>query len=142
MVTGPSWMPCADRAIDAYRQVVTDIGGEARLACGDFSADRGAGAAVEIMTRWPDTDAIFAISDVTALGVLNGLRRLGVGVPGDVAVAGFDDITFAGFTTPALTTSTHPVEEIAAGAVRAVLDRTAPGSATFYPSELVVRESA
>jgi DNA-binding LacI/PurR family transcriptional regulator len=142
MVTGPSWMPCGDRAIDAYRQVVTDIGGDVRLASGDFSAQRGAGAAVEIMTRWPDTDAIFAISDVTALGVLNGLRGLGVGVPGDVAVAGFDDIAFAGLTTPALTTSTHPVEEIAAGAVRAVLDRSVTGPMTLYPSELVVRESA
>ncbi|NKE63055.1 LacI family transcriptional regulator, partial [Lentzea sp. PSKA42] len=142
MVTGPSWLPCGDRAIDAYRRVVQDIGGDVRLVPGDFSAARGETAAVEIMARWPDTDAVFAISDATALGVLNGLRGLGADVPGDVAVAGFDDIAFAGLSTPALTTSTHPVEEIAAAAVRAALDRSASSPVTFFASTLVVRESA
>ncbi|MGW6929150.1 LacI family DNA-binding transcriptional regulator [Lentzea sp. NPDC054927] len=142
MVAGPPWLPCGNRAVEAYRRVVQDLGGDVRLVDGDFSAERGASAAVEIMGRWPDTDAVFAISDVTALGVLNGLRGLGIGVPGDVAVAGFDDIAFAGLTTPALTTSTHPVEEIAAGAVTAVLDRRDTGPVTFFTSTLVVRESA
>ncbi|MGW6443037.1 LacI family DNA-binding transcriptional regulator [Lentzea sp. NPDC055074] len=142
MVTGPSWLPCGDRAVEAYRKVLHDNGGEPRVVPGDFTAVRGAEAAIEIMARWPDTDAIFALSDLTALGVLDGLHALGVRVPGDVAVAGFDDITFAGLSRPALTTSTHPVEEIATAAARAVLDRRDTPGATFYPSALVVRDSA
>ena len=130
------------RAVEAYRQVLRDSGGEVRLVPGDFTAARGAEAAAEIMARWPDTDAVFALSDLTALGVLDGLRGLGVDVPGDVAVAGFDDIAFAGLSRPALTTTTHPVEEIAAGAVRAVLDPGDSRPVTFFSSTLVVRDSA
>ncbi len=122
--------------------MLRDSGGEVRLVPGDFTAARGAEAAAEIMARWPDTDAVFALSDLTALGVLDGLRGLGVDVPGDVAVAGFDDIAFAGLSRPALTTTTHPVEEIAAGAVRAVLDPGDSRPVTFFSSTLVVRDSA
>lgn len=142
MVTGPSWLPCGDRAAEAYGRVMRECGSEARVVPGDFTAARGAAAATEIMTRWPDTDAVFALSDLTALGVLDGLHALGVRVPGDVAVAGFDDIAFACLSRPALTTSTHPVEEIAAAAARAVLDHDDGAPATFFPSRLVVRESA
>jgi DNA-binding LacI/PurR family transcriptional regulator len=142
MVTGPSWLPCGDRAVEAYRRVMRDNGIETRVVAGDFTAARGARAAAEIMTRWPDTDAVFALSDLTALGVLDGLHARGIKVPADVAVAGFDDIAFACLSRPALTTSTHPVEEIAAAAARAVLDRDGSGPVTFFPSTLVVRESA
>ncbi|MCG8926328.1 LacI family DNA-binding transcriptional regulator [Lentzea sp. CC55] len=142
MVTGPSWLPCCDRAVEAYRQVLRETGGEPRVVQGDFTAARGADAAIEVMGRWPDTDAVFALSDLTALGVLDGLHALGVRVPGDVAVAGFDDIAFAGLSRPALTTSTHPVEEIATAAATSVLDRGNGARATFYPSRLVVRDSA
>lgn len=142
MVTGPAWLPCGDRAVDAYRRVMHESGGETRVVPGDFTSARGAEAAVEIMARWPDTDAVFALSDLTALGVLDGLHALGVTVPSDVAVAGFDDIAFACLSRPALTTSTHPVEEIAAAAARAVLDRHDTDLVTCYPSTLVVRDSA
>ncbi|MEV6236249.1 LacI family DNA-binding transcriptional regulator [Lentzea sp. NPDC051838] len=142
MVTGPAWLPCVDRARDAYQQIMNETGCETRVVRGDFTAARGAAAAAEIMTRWPDTDAVFALSDLTALGVLDGLHARGVRVPADVAVAGFDDIAFACLSRPALTTSTHPVEEIAAAAAKAVLDRTGDTPATFFPSTLVVRESA
>jgi len=142
MVTGPSWLPCGARAVEAYHRVMQDSGSETRVVPGDFTAARGVAAATEIMARWPDTDAVFALSDLTALGVLEGLHALGVEVPGDVAVAGFDDIAFACLSRPPLTTSTHPVEEIATAAARAVLDRCGSDRVTFFPSRLVVRESA
>ena len=142
MVTGPAWLPCGARAVEAYARVMRDVGGETRVVAGDFTAARGAAAAVEIMTLWPDTDAVFALSDLTALGVLDGLHALGVQVPADVAVAGFDDIAFASLSRPALTTSTHPVEEIAAAAARTVLDHGRTELVNFFPSTLVVRESA
>ncbi|HEX7301824.1 LacI family DNA-binding transcriptional regulator [Lentzea sp.] len=142
MVTGPSWLPCGERAVEAYRRVLRDTGDRPRVVPGDFTAARGTAAAMEIMARWPDTDAVFALSDLTALGVLDGLAALGLRVPDDVAVAGFDDIAFAGLVRPALTTSTHPVEQIATAAAVSVLDRRDISGATFYPSTLVVRDSA
>ena len=63
-------------------------------------------------------------------------------VPGDVAVAGFDDIPFAALSAPALTTAGHPVEEISVAATTAILDRRPPRPVTLFPSELVIRDSA
>ncbi|MGK5740949.1 LacI family DNA-binding transcriptional regulator [Micromonospora sp. URMC 103] len=142
MVTGPRWLRCAGRSVRAYRHLVRDAGLPVRLVRGDFTATRGRAAAREVLDRWPDTDAIFAASDPTALGVIAGLRRRGVRVPGDVAVAGFDDIPLAELSTPALTTASHPVGRIAAAAAQAVLDRRPHPPATFFPSALVPRDSA
>ncbi|WP_306746280.1 LacI family DNA-binding transcriptional regulator [Saccharothrix yanglingensis] len=142
MVTGPAWLPCTDRAVDAYRRVVGEAGLPVRAVPGDFTAARGEEAAAEVLARWPDTDAVFALGDLTALGALAALGRAGVDVPGDVAVAGFDDIAFAALSRPTLTTTTNPVEAIAAGAATAVLDRCAAEPLTLHPSELVLRDSA
>lgn len=142
MVTGPEWMPCTHRPIGAYRDAMREAGLPVRLVAGDFSAGSGRAGALEVLARWPDTDALFAGSDAMALGALAALRERGVRVPGDLAVAGFDDIPFAELSTPALTTATHPVEHIAAAAVAAVLAESRVPPATAYPSELVLRESA
>ncbi|MCE6996067.1 LacI family transcriptional regulator [Saccharothrix sp. S26] len=141
MITGPEWLPCTRRALSAYHRATADAGTPSRHVPGDFTAARGGRAAADIMTRWPDTDAIFALGDLSALGALDALRRDGVDVPGDVAVAGFDDLAFAALSRPGLTTATHPVEAIAAGAAAALLDRRPVVPLTFYPSTLVVRGS-
>ncbi|QQQ74315.1 LacI family DNA-binding transcriptional regulator [Saccharothrix sp. 6-C] len=141
MITGPSWLPCTDRALTAYRRALADAGAPPRLVAGDFTAATGESAAAEITTRWPDTDAIFALGDLSALGALTALRRTGVDVPGDVAVAGFDDIAYATLSRPGLTTTTNPVEAITTGAATAVLDRRPGPPQTFYPSTLVLRAS-
>lgn len=94
------------------------------------------------MRRWPDTDAIYAICHAAAFGALGALRSLGAHVPGDVAVAGFDDLPAAAWSGPALTTATHPVTRIATDAAVAVLRGGPAEPETLYPSELVLRESA
>jgi DNA-binding LacI/PurR family transcriptional regulator len=141
MVTGPTWLSCSDRARRAYGGVMAAAGLPERVVPGDFTAASGRAGALEALRRWPDLDAIFAICDATALGALSTLRTLGVEVPGDIAVAGFDDIPFAALSAPALTTATHPIGRIAAAAALAVLD-SQPEQHTEYPSRLVLRESA
>ncbi|MER7458669.1 LacI family DNA-binding transcriptional regulator [Micromonospora sp. NPDC126480] len=141
MVSGPRWLPCAGRSVHAYRQVMHEAGLPSRLVRGDFTAHRGRVAAREILDRWPDTDAIVGVSDATALGVIDRLHRDGAQVPGDVAVTGFDDIPLAAMTTPALTTATHPVAEIAAAAATAVLTGGAVRPPTVFPSRPVRRTS-
>ncbi|MEJ3747962.1 LacI family DNA-binding transcriptional regulator [Actinomycetes bacterium KLBMP 9797] len=142
MLTGPRWMPCAGRSVAGYRSVMTAAGLPVRLVPGEFSAASGRAGVVEALRRWPDTDAVYAISDAVALGALAALRERGIQVPGDLAVAGFDDIPFAGLSAPALTTATHPVERIITAAATAVLTSSRIPPETAYPSRLVLRESA
>lgn len=140
MITGPRWMPCAWRMVDAYRDVVQEAGLPVRIVQGGFDAADGRAGAREALRRWPDTDAVFAVCDATAIGAATALRDLGVRVPGDVAVAGFDDVPAAEWS--ALTTATHPVRSIATAAAQALLGSTSREPRTWFPSELVLRESA
>ncbi|MFG1841494.1 LacI family DNA-binding transcriptional regulator [Micromonospora sp. NPDC049175] len=142
MVTGPRWLPCAQRPVQTYRRLMRQAGLPEWEITGDFTAARGRSAAGEALRRWADVDAIYAISDDTALGVIAGLRDAGVRVPGDVAVAGFDDIPLAGMTAPALTTASHPVGRIAVAAATALLDGRPAARVTLFPSTLVARSSA
>ena len=142
LVPGPSWLPCAGRSIRAYREVMIAAGQPVRVVPGDFSATSGAVATASALRRWPDTDALLATSDAMALGAVAALRRGGRQVPGDIAVAGFDDIEFAALATPTLTTASHPVETIATAAATAVLDGRRTPPVTTYPSTLIPRESA
>jgi DNA-binding LacI/PurR family transcriptional regulator len=142
MITGPRWMPCSWRMVDAYRDAVREAGASPRIVPGGFDAADGRAGALEVLRRWPDTDAIFAVCDATALGAVAALRGLGVRVPGDVAVAGFDDVPAAAWSGPTLTTATHPVRSIASAAAAAVLHAGDREPHTCFPSELVLRESA
>ncbi|WP_433650631.1 LacI family DNA-binding transcriptional regulator [Micromonospora zamorensis] len=142
MVTGPRWLPCAQRPVQTYRRLMSQAGLPERVLPGDFTAARGRVAAGVALRQWPGLDAIYSISDDTALGVMAGLRDAGVRVPDDVAVAGFDDIPLAGLTAPALTTASHPVGRIAAAAATALLDGRPSAPVTLFPSALVARASA
>jgi len=141
MLSGPKWLPCTTRLTQAYRKVMREAGLPARTVVADFSAESGRVGAAKVLRKWPDVDAIFAVSDATAIGVIGELRARHIDVPGDVAVAGFDDIAFAQFSE--LTTATHPVEAIAEAATRAVLEAsTARPPDMFFPSQLVLRKTA
>lgn len=73
----------------------------------------------------PALDAVFAASDVMAIGALRVLRELGRSVPGDVALIGFDDIPWAALIEPPLTTIRQPVVELGDCAVATLIDRIA-----------------
>ena len=74
-----------------------------------------------ILEDHPDIDAVFAASDLMALGVIAALRQAGRRIPEDVAVAGFDDSAAAAMAEPPLTTMHNPLAESAVEAVN-ILD--------------------
>lgn len=83
--------------------------------------------------------------DEMAIGVVETAKRLGRRVPDDLSVVGFDDIQFARYTDPPLTTVAQPMREIGEGTVRLLLDilsgnEVAPVSVTL-PHMLMVRDS-
>ncbi|MGY1840326.1 MULTISPECIES: LacI family DNA-binding transcriptional regulator [unclassified Modestobacter] len=141
MLAGPPWLPCAEVPVTAHRAAMRAAGLPTRVLPGDYTTRSGRLGAAEALRRWPDTDALYAICDETALGAIQTLRALGRRVPDDVAVTGFDDLPVAAFSGPPLTTATHPVEQIAARAAHTLLGQD-PAPVTLFPSELVVRDSA
>lgn len=90
-------------------------------------------------------DAVLAYDDLVALGLLDGFRTIGVAVPRDVAVVGFDDIPFAAISNPRLTTVAQSAGEMGSMAVDELLAALASGSlapSRVLPVRLVVRESS
>ncbi|MEV4482997.1 LacI family DNA-binding transcriptional regulator [Micromonospora coxensis] len=142
MLTGPAWASSLRRPVDAYRAGVREHGLPCRTAAGGLTTAGGAAGARRVLRRWPDTDAIVAITDAVAIGALRVLADEGVRVPDDVAVTGFDDVPLAALGRPALTTATHPVERIAAGAVRTLMTGGDPAEPVLHRSVPVHRESA
>jgi DNA-binding LacI/PurR family transcriptional regulator len=110
-----------------------------------FSPESGATAIQALMAQSTPPTAVFVASDTVALGAISALRSLGLEVPGDIAIASFDDIPWAAYSRPALTTIRLPAQEIGrkAGALLlALLDgQEIREERTLLPTELVIRES-
>ena len=93
-----------------------------------------------------DFTAIFCFNDIAAIGAIRALKDVGLRVPEDVSVVGFDDIQSAAYSTPSLTTVRQPLLEMGQRGAKILLDRIGNREAG-YPSEivmepeLVVRES-
>lgn len=88
-----------------------------------FDLEQGRAAVVALHDAGIEFDAVFALTDVVALGALRGLSELGLRVPQDVQVIGFDNITESAYSTPALTTVDPNKQEIARTALRLLEDR-------------------
>jgi LacI family transcriptional regulator len=110
---------------------------------GDFSHADGRAAMRELLSMEHPPTAVFCVNDLTALGALDGARSLGRHVPGDVWVAGYDDIEMASWDCFDLTTVCQPIPEMAAMAVRMLLNRiedpSIPPRHHRFASQLVVR---
>jgi LacI family transcriptional regulator len=91
----------------------------------------------------PRPTAIFCVNDVTALGVLRGLLRRGLSVPGDMAVVGYDDVEFAAMLSTPLTSVRQPKYQLGQAAAELLLSEphTHHQQQVFHP-ELVIRESS
>jgi len=90
--------------------------------------------------------AAFVASDDIALGVLSAAEAHGIRVPDDLSIVGFDDIRFAQYVRPRLTTIRSPVDRLAQTGVELLFERLAdpraPARTQVLPVELVIRESA
>jgi LacI family repressor for deo operon, udp, cdd, tsx, nupC, and nupG len=114
---------------------------------GDFSIESGAAAADRLLGRSARPTAIFCFNDEMAMGVVEVAKRLGIRVPQQLSVVGFDDIRFSRHMDPPLTTIAQPMRQLGEGTVRLLLsilagghDAETPESVTL-PHKLVVRAS-
>jgi LacI family transcriptional regulator len=114
----------AGERLRGYRQALATAGEEVREEYelpGNFSEASGYDAARQILSLTPRPTAIFACNDATAIGALSALREAGVQVPGEMALAGFDDIPVGAYLTPSLTTVRVGIHEVGVLAVEILL---------------------
>jgi LacI family transcriptional regulator len=108
-----------------------------------FDAPSGHRGMVELLARTRPT-AVFVASDVVAIGAMRALREAGLRIPGDVSVAGFDDIPIAAHVDPPLTTVHLPAGDLGETAGRLLVERIsgrAVPARTLLPTELIIRDS-
>jgi LacI family transcriptional regulator len=90
-------------------------------------------------------DAIFAASDIMALGAMHAVREAGLRIPDDVAFVGFDDLPIASLTDIKLTTVRQPTVQFGIRAVELLIDQIENGinhpRHVIMDTELIVRES-
>lgn len=146
VLTGPAASPLTRDRLAGHRQALETAGvahDPALTATGDFSSQSGFDAARTLAAARPT--ALFCFSDEMAIGAMRALRSLGLRVPQDVSVAGFDDIDLARFAEPPLTTIAQPMEELGRAAMAVLLDILNGGlpdlRTQVLPTQLVVRDS-
>lgn len=114
------------------------------IAYGDFSLNSGYEATKRLIPEKPD--AIFVSSDTMALGGLQALREVGLTIPDDIAIVGYDDLPPAVQAGPPLTTVRQPIEKsglLAAEILMGILDEEiTPPHQVVLPNQLIIRASS
>lgn len=141
--------------LDGYRNALLHRGIpiDERLICSlhegeqyeQFSMENGYVVTKELLTKGAEFTAIFAISDVLAIGACRALREAGIQVPGQVSVVGYDGITLGDFFNPRLTTLKQPTDVMARETINllfGILAGKRKHQHLVFPGELVIRESA
>jgi DNA-binding LacI/PurR family transcriptional regulator len=147
-IAGPPDMAPGAERLTGYRKAKSSAGltDPGLVVFGDFGRATAEHAMGRLLDRRPAVDAVFAASDLMALGALHALRRAGRRVPEDVAVIGFEDSPLARHTEPKLTTVRQPVEAMGTRMATELLALISRGgeepTQTVLPTELVIRDSA
>jgi DNA-binding LacI/PurR family transcriptional regulator len=150
-VAGPEGRTPSRERLQGYRQALdaADLTFEPALVIPGNGRPEGGGTALAALLALPERpSAVFCYNDMTAIGLLRGAKAAGVRVPEDLAVVGFDNIPFAAYVTPSLTTVAQPMLELGQRAMDMALalmgcaesvDCGAPD--VLLQGQLIVRES-
>jgi DNA-binding LacI/PurR family transcriptional regulator len=149
-IVGPRDWPSAAARLAGYRRALQEAGLEEDPALveyvPDWGLESGQAAAARLLERAASFTALFAQSDLIALGAIRQLRSARRRVPDDVSVVGYDDLPVADFVEPSLTTVHQPMQEVGALAAGLLLDQltgvaTLEPGARSLPAVLVARDS-
>jgi len=149
MISGPEDMLCSVARVDGYRSALERAGigfDPDLLRVGDFHVEGGRRCTGELMALAEPPTAIFAGSDLQAVGVYEYARAHRVRVPDDLSVIGYDDLQLSRWVGPPLTTIRQPLAEMAAMAARQLIAMSDGGETPIsnridLATSLVVRES-
>ncbi|MFD9876162.1 LacI family DNA-binding transcriptional regulator [[Kitasatospora] papulosa] len=148
IIGGPARMMCSRARLDGYRAALETSGvpmDPELIREGEFNHEDGYTAALELLRLPEPPTAVFAGNDLQALGVYEAARELGLRIPEDLSVVGFDDLPLTRWIGPPLTTVRQPLIEMAETAARLVLDlgrgRQPATTRVDLATSLVVRSS-
>jgi DNA-binding LacI/PurR family transcriptional regulator len=148
MISGPADLLCSRARMDGYRSAMEAAGvplDPEVMQWSDFHVDGGFKEAMVMLSLQDRPTAIFAGSDLQALGVLEAARVLHIRIPSGLSLVGFDDLPLSRWTSPPLTTVRQPLAEMAGTAVRLVLaaerQESTEGRSVELATSLVVRDT-
>jgi LacI family transcriptional regulator len=145
-ISGPPENNASIERLDGYRvfHEEHDLSfDESLVEIGDFRYGGGQRAVEALVARHSNIDAIFCVNDFTALGAIDAARNLGIRVPQDLLITGFDDMPISSHLNISLTTIRIPILQIAKKTVQVLMEQIA-GSEKKYRTiilkpELVIR---
>jgi DNA-binding LacI/PurR family transcriptional regulator len=148
-MSGPRKLHSAKARMEAFRLAAKEVSllsDSARVIEADHTLEGGMRAYEGLRARGELPTAIMCSNDMTAIGVLRSAYATGLSVPKDLSIVGFDDIRFAQFTTPPLTTVQMSRVELARAAFQALRDHSASPLSNApreypIPTRLIVRQS-
>ena len=146
-ITGPPSSQSSHNRLQAYRQTIESLGLPFDVNCvapGDGRVVGGREGASQLLASQYPITAIFCYNDLTAIGAILAVKAHGLKVPEDVSIVGFDDIPFAEYVDPPLTTVRQHRYEMGRLATEMVLDLlqgNEPEANIYLRGELIVRES-
>ena len=149
VISGPADVLCSRARVAGFRSAHDEAGIAVDPRAGALRQflrpEPGYAHALQLLHRPDRPTAIFAGSDMQAMGVLRAARQLGLECPSDLSVVGYDNLPMAAWIGPALTTDQPAVRDMAGTATRMLLDLARgvelPTSRIDLVTELVVRES-
>ena len=148
MINGPEGLLCCRARLDGYRAAMDAAGvpvDPRLLRGGPLYVDGGREQARALLALPDRPTAIFTANDLQALGVYEEARQAGLRIPEDLSVVGFDDLPFAEWAGPPLTTVRQPLRQMGAVAAEMVLAQAAghrpEHDRVELPTTLVVRGS-
>ncbi|TWE21559.1 LacI family DNA-binding transcriptional regulator [Kitasatospora atroaurantiaca] len=125
LIGGPARMMCSRARADGYRAALDMAGipyASELVKEGDFQHESGRRLGMELLGLADRPTAVFAGNDLQAFGLYEAARELGLRIPEDLSVVGFDDLPPARWVGPPLTTVRQPLTEMAEVATRLVID--------------------
>jgi DNA-binding LacI/PurR family transcriptional regulator len=148
VISGPEDVLCSRARVAGFRSAHDEAGvplDPELVRYGNFAAYSGNDIGLELLRRPDRPTAIFAGSDIQAMGVMRAARQLGLDVPSDLSVVGYDNLPVATWIGPALTTVNQPLRDMAGTATRMLLDlargEELATSRIDLVTELILRES-